>query len=403
MSSAIVWFRNDLRLKDNSALTAAVKAGHDVIPLYIHDENLAKPWSIASASQYWLYHSLQKLDAQLQKKGLSLILRAGDSQTELDKLVKESKASHVYWNRRYEPACTETDTQIKKYLKDTQIDVESFKSNLVYEPHEIKNKQGQPFKVFTPFWKHYQTLAEPAKPLAIPRRINRPDKLPDSLAIDALKLKPAINWYAGIDEHWQYGSDAAIKKLDAFIKNGLYEYDEKRDIPSINGISRMSPYLHFGEISPAMIWHRIRETEAESGYASPSKAILPFLRQLVWREFAHHLLFHFPYSADSAWRVEYDNFPWLDDKQGLSAWQQGRTGYPIVDAGMRELWHTGWMHNRVRMIVGSFLVKDLLIHWKHGAQWFWDTLLDADLANNSMGWQWVAGSGRGCGSLFSNF
>jgi deoxyribodipyrimidine photo-lyase len=402
-SPVIVWFRLDLRLADNPALVAAVDTGCPVIPLFIWSPDEAGNWPPGSASRYWLHHALTGLNSELETKNSRLVLRPGPSLAALKKLIRESGADKVYWNRCYEPAAIARDMQIKQALREQGITVNSFNSHLLYEPHTIKNRQGGPFKVFTPFWKHYQTL-EINEPLKSPEaRLLAPKKWPPSEKADSPGLLPKIKWYITIAETWNMSGAGAIHNLRAFLRKAIQEYPTDRDYPALQGISRISPYLHFGQISARQIWHLVYEHEHKQGRITPSKAAQAYLRQLIWREFAFHLLFHFPHTPDQPLHEKYKQFPWQKNRKYLTAWQNGQTGYPIVDAGMRELWHTGWMHNRVRMITGSFLVKDLLIHWREGAKWFWETLVDADLANNTLGWQWVAGCGADAAPYFRIF
>lgn len=389
----IVWFRQDLRLEDNPALTAAAKLG-EVIPVYIHAEKEEGEWTLGGASKWWLHHSLENLVEDFQKHGINLVIRQGNSLETLKTLAKETGAEAIVWNRRYEPASIERDSHIKSVLSDAGIKVQSFNANLLFEPWTIHNKQKKPFQVFTPFWKHLLTLPSPTEPLPVPKLTGSASVKSDSLK--SLELLPKIHWDAGINKVWKPGTKQARQVLANFLKAPILEYAEERDRPDHNGISYLSPYLHFGEISPRMIWH-----EALKNYSFSE--IEPYLRQLGWREFAHHLLFHFSDTPTKPLRKDFSAFPWKEDPAHLKAWQKGLTGYPIVDAGMRQLWVTGWMHNRVRMVVGSFLVKDLLINWLEGARWFWDTLVDADLANNTMGWQWVGGCGADAAPYFRIF
>ncbi len=400
---AIVWFRQDLRVIDNPALTAAVESGADVIPLYIWSPEEEGDWAPGSASRYWLHHALLSLDRELQARGSRLVLRGGTCLETINSLIKQTGAEHVYWNRCYEPAAVKRDSRIIKALEKSGVSVETYTGQLLHDPQQIKNRQGKAFRVFTPFWKHYQTL-DVTRPLkATIKKINSPGRWPKSSGINGLGLIPVINWYAGMDRFWDTGRRTAHEFLECFIRQGLPDYSENRDFPAIEGVSRLSPFLHFGQISPRQVWEAVVKREQKQGRLSPGTAATAWLRQLVWREFACHLLYHFPETTDQPLNIGFKNFPWKSDKRLRSCWQAGITGYPIVDAGMRQLWQTGWMHNRVRMIAGSFLVKDLLIHWRDGARWFWDTLVDADLANNTMGWQWVAGCGADAAPYFRIF
>ncbi len=397
--TAIVWFRQDLRLEDNPALDAALKTGYDIIPLYIWSPEEEGKWIPGAASRWWLHYSLLDLHEQLSKYGLKLIIREGKALEQLQDVIQSGHVSCIFWNRRYEPSIVIRDRQIKSALRSTGLQAESYKANLLFEPHEISNKQGRPFQVFTPFWKSCLLHNKIEYSLMIRNDIKVSTPKIPSLEIESLNLLPKIHWDQGLKSSWKPGSSHAKEILSTFISHGLQHYPQERDYPSHQGVSHLSPYLHFGEISPRSIWHTIRnikKDELEEGK-------IAYLRQLGWREFAHHLLYHFPKTVDHPLHSKYASFPWRNDPAGLKAWQKGLTGYPIVDAGMRELWTTGWMHNRVRMIVGSFLVKDLLISWQEGAQWFWDTLVDADLANNTLGWQWVGGCGADAAPYFRIF
>lgn len=404
-SPVILWFRQDLRLQDNAALAAAREHGGPVVPLYIHDPDTEGKWPTGAAAQSWLHGALAALDATLRERGSRLILRAGDSLETLRTIGAELGASAVYWNRRYEPAAIARDARIKTILAEAGWDAKSFNSALLFEPHTVAKKQGGPFQVFTPFWRHCLSLPVPAEVKTPSGAIPAPARWPRSLALDALALRPRIPWDRGFYESWQPGEASARQQLKSFLNHAAERYEEARDVPGEIGTSRLSPHLHFGEIGPRQIWAAVRAQAKGSGVFPPHRGAQRFLAELGWREFAHHLLYHFPTTPDAPLRAEFERFPWADDPDGekLRAWQRGRTGYPIVDAGMRELWHTGWMHNRVRMVVASFLVKHLRLAWQHGATWFWDTLVDADLANNTLGWQWSAGCGADAAPYFRIF
>lgn len=398
MSTAIVWFRRDLRLRDNPALQAAIEAGHDVIPVYIHAPHEEGAWAPGAASDAWLHHSLQQLDAQLRAIGSALLLRSGDSMAELQALIAESGAEAVYWNRKYEPATQPRDAAIKRGLREQGVQVESHNGYLLFEPWELATLQGGPYKVFTPFWRNALTRWRLAELSEAPRKLS-PVKLP-GLPLKALALEPRLGWDAGFWEHWQPGEAGAQEALEVFAEGALNGYREQRDLPDRTGTSLLSPHLHFGEIAP---W-RIAYTLEGLRSAGRDADIDGYIRQLGWREFSWHLLHHFPQTSDVNLNPRFERFAWEPAQpEMLAAWQQGRTGIPIVDAGMRELWATGYMHNRVRMLVGSFLCKHMRMHWKEGTRWFWDTLVDADLANNSMGWQWIAGTGADAAPYFRVF
>ena len=391
----IVWFRRDLRLDDNPAWNWAIKQDSPIIAVYIHAPQQEGIWQRGSASNWWLHHALNDLDAQLNEHGSRLILRASQNPLEtLTQIIETHDVGAVTWNRCYEPNQVRHDTTAKKSLQNLGIETYSANGSLLLDPLSIRNKSGKPFQVFTPFWKHCRAI-ELSKPETLRCSHFVSDVVSDSL--ESLKLLPTIPWDKTMTSFWSPTRKGALSLLkDAIHKSKHYE--NLRDIPNTDGTSRLSPYLHFGQISPQEFFHVVREQCPDR-----EKADTGILRQLYWREFAAHLLYHFPHSQDHALKSEYDRFPWNFNEDYLRAWQLGQTGFPIVDAGMRQLWQTGWMHNRVRMIAGSLLVKHLLQPWQEGARWFWDTLVDADLANNSMGWQWVAGSGADASPYFRIF
>jgi deoxyribodipyrimidine photo-lyase len=403
MMSTLVWFRQDLRVADNPALVAALELGLPIVPIYIHAPAEEGAWVPGGASRLWLHHSLARLDEDLRGLGARLILRSGTSSLAvLLELASECAAAHVVWNRRYEPAGIARDRHIKSALRDAGIDTHSYKGALLHEPWEISNQADKPFQVFTPYWRHCMSRAEPGKPLDCPAQLPGLRQWPASQDLSEFGLLPKIPWDAGIRAAWIPGSAAAHARLEQFLHEAFDDYKTIRDRPDLPGTSRLSPYLHFGEISPRQIWHSVRRFALARGQHSTWRDS-HFLTELGWREFAHHLLFHFPHTPEQPLREGFAAFPWRYDPPSLKAWQRGATGYPIVDAGMRQLWQTGWMHNRVRMIVASFLVKDLLLPWVEGARWFWDTLVDADLAGNTLGWQWVAGCGADAAPYFRIF
>ncbi|MBL8822215.1 MAG: deoxyribodipyrimidine photo-lyase [Planctomycetia bacterium] len=393
--TTIMWFRQDLRLHDNPALHSAVSRG-DVIPLYIWDDS-KYPWKPGAASQWWLHHSLAALDTSLRNAGSRLILRTGNPLEQLFAVIQESKAVRIHWNRCYEPYARKRDEKIKTTLKEQGIEVESFNGSLLFEPWEIQNKSSTPYQVFTPFCNACLSKAVPRAPEPPPSGIRAPEKMPFSEKLDSLRLLPRIPWDEQFYHYWKPGEQTAISKLDQFRRNAIALYSSRRDLPGSQGTSQFSPHLHFGEISPRQIWH------ACINRPDSRQTALPFLRQIAWREFAFHLLYHYPDSDCKPLKEHFSHFPWSSNTKWFNAWKKGQTGYPLVDAGMRELWTTGWMHNRVRMVVASFLVKHLLIPWQQGAEWFWDTLVDADLPNNTMGWQWTAGCGADAAPFFRIF
>ncbi len=397
---AIVWFRNDLRLKDHPALLAACERGGPVIPVFVCSPG-EEDWAPGAASRWWLHHSLSAFDRALRALSSRLTIRAGPALPALQSLCSEAGAEAVYWSKRYEPSVAARDAAAAETLRGQGIEVKSFPGCLLYEPGSVLTKSDKPYQVFTPFWKACRVRSEPPRPLPSPKRIKAPRQWPESFALRELGLPPKPDWASGFRRVWEPGLGGAAAALNEFASGAVTSYGEGRDRPGQKGTSRLSPHLHFGEVSPRQVWHAVRQGSKSRALDSRSKTEADvFLRQLGWREFAHHLLFQFPQTVDEPLRVEFARFPWKTDARSLRAWQRGRTGYPIVDAGMRELWTTGWMHNRVRMIVASFLVKDLLIPWQQGAEWFWDTLVDADLANNTLGWQWAAGCGADAAPFF---
>ena len=399
----IVWFRNDLRLEDNPALAAAVARGGAVVPVYIWSPMDEGEWPPGGASRWWLEAALKSLDRQLREKGSRLILRQGPALAELQRLAKETGADALLWNRRYEPLIRERDARIKETLRGGGLLAESHNAALLNEPWTIQNKSGKPFQVFTPYWKHCLALTDPPAPLEAPKRLPAPAKWPGSVALQEFGLNPVPDWAGGLRTTWQPGTEGARAQFDRFLKRAFQDYGTGRNRPDLIGTSRLSPHLHFGEISPRQVWHALKAHAEKSGLTTAAWRQSQYLAEIGWREFAHHLIYHFPHTPTECLRPEFAKFRWRKDAGMLKAWQRGETGYPFVDAGMRELWSTGWMHNRVRMVVASFLVKDLMIPWQEGAKWFWDTLVDADLAQNTLGWQWTAGCGADAAPFFRVF
>lgn len=401
MANALVWLRRDLRLTDNSALQAAFDEGFAPILVYIHAPEEEKPWQPGAASLAWLHYSLHSLKKTIEEKGGRLLIRSGASLAELEKLIDETKAEAVFWNRLYEPACIARDTKVKESLKQRGIVAESSNGALLVEPWTIKTLSGDPYRVFTPFWKNAAQGIDNVQPTLAPKKLPMVPVKIKSDSIESLKLLPDIQWDKTFWEFWQPGEAGALDLLEAFIDGAAIGYKEQRNFPDRIGSSKLSPHLHFGEISPRQILRAIRQ------HKWPAKAeadVVHFISELGWREFSHHLLFHYPQTSNQNLVAKFDNFKWAKpNPKLLKAWQQGKTGVPIIDAGMRELYATGWMHNRVRMVVASFLCKNLRYHWLEGAQWFWDTLLDANLANNTQGWQWTAGTGADAAPYFRIF
>jgi deoxyribodipyrimidine photo-lyase len=401
--STLLWFRQDLRIADNPALAAALKIGAPIVPVFIFSPEDEGAWAPGSASRWWLHGSLSRLDEDLRRVGSRLILRRShDSCEELLAVARACAATHVVWNRRYEPAIVARDRRVKSEAQEAGLEARSFNGALLQEPWTVKPKAGAAYRVFSAFWRHVLSLPDPLPPLSIPNRLPAPQCWPASLPLERLELLPRFDWAGGLRAAWKPGIDSAHATLQRFLDQAFDEYGSLRDRPDTAGTSRLSPHLHFGEISPREVWHAARRIALDRGRHSTWRES-QFLTELGWREFAYHLLYHFPHLPDRALNSRFAAFPWKSDAAALSAWQRGVTGYPIVDAGMRQLWHAGWMHNRVRMIAASFLVKDLLLPWTQGARWFWDTLVDADLASNTLGWQWVAGCGPDAAPYFRIF
>lgn len=392
----IMWFRKDLRVKDNPALIAACNEGK-IIPVFIYDSEAPDNHRPGGASQWWLHQSLHALNKRLNDH---LQIYQGDPKAIIPDLMDKFSADTVIWNRCYEPATIERDKQLKEILKASSYKAHSVNGSLLWEPWTISKGDGGPYKVFTPFYKKGCLQAAPPRyPEAAPDRITYADVPNSDLSVDDLNLMPDINWYEAIANEWTPGEDGAADRLSAFLNDAATEYKSDRDIPGVHGTSKLSPHLHWGEISPNQIWYAVKGKFGDT----ENEGVDTFLSELGWREFSYHLLYHFPQIVDENFNDKFNHFNWRYSEQDLKAWQKGLTGIPIVDAGMRQLWQTGWMHNRVRMIVGSFLVKNLLMHWHHGEAWFWDTLVDADMASNSASWQWVAGSGADAAPYFRVF
>lgn len=390
--TTLLWFRQDLRLGDNPALHHAAARG-DILPVYILDD-ACQP--VGEAAQWWLHHSLAALAKDLGR----LVFRRGPAAEILPQLVREAGAEAVYWNRCYDPASIQRDSRIKEMLAAQGLEVRSFNGALLHEPWQIETQSGGPFKVYTPYWRAAQKAGFP-QPIPKPSDISLSRQCEgDGLErLDLLPTRP--NWANGWEKLWMPGEAGAMTRLEDFLGRGLAGYGELRNRPDLPHVSRLSPHLHFGEISPRQIFARLDFHLAE--HPQQMADAQTFKAELGWREFSHHLLYHFPKMPSENWRSEFDRYPWREAGDDLVAWQKGQTGYPIVDAGMRELWHTGYMHNRVRMVVASFLIKHLRLHWRHGHDWFVDTLLDADVANNAASWQWVAGSGADASPYFRIF
>ena len=389
----IMWFRRDLRLSDNPALSQAVLSGKPVICLYIFETDNDRP--MGAASQWWLHTSLKRLSSDLENIGAQLQIMKGLAGDCLHQTIAETGADHVVWNRRYSKDGIQRDKELKATLSTQRILTESFNGNLLTEPWEVKTKTGGYYKVFTPYWRAVRASLNVGPELDAPKSINAYTEPLKSLSINDLDLQPTHpDWGAKMKPFWIPGETGARDALNKFLSGPVDTYRTDRDRPDRQGTSRLSPHLAFGEISPRQIWH----TSQKSG-----RAVDKFLSEIGWREFAYTLLFYNPDLAQENFKPYFDAFPWDEDDLALKRWQTGQTGYPFVDAGMRELWETGWQHNRVRMVTASFLIKHLLLDWRAGEAWFWDTLLDADPANNPAGWQWVAGSGADASPYFRIF
>ena len=394
--TTIHWFRQDLRLSDNPALLHAAARGA-VIPVFVLDETAAPNGRPpGAASRWWLHQSLERLSAALG----GLAVMRGDPAEVLTDLVRKTKATAITWNRCYEPTAISRDRRLKAEFVALGLDVQSFNASLLHEPWEVETLGGGPFKVYSPFWK--ACLKRPVAPPQVQPRFKLAKLDGLGISINAMALRPQNpNWAAGWEKLWAPGEMGAHARLAAFVADGLAGYGELRNRPDRRHVSRLSPHIHWGEISPRTIWRAV--THAADAGDVPRADSAKFLAEIGWREFAHHLLYHFPALPERNWKPAFDGYPWRENAADLRAWQRGMTGYPLVDAGMRELWATGYMHNRVRMVVASFLVKHLRIDWRRGEAWFWDTLLDADLANNAASWQWVAGSGADAAPYFRIF
>jgi deoxyribodipyrimidine photo-lyase len=406
MASTIVWLRDDLRLDDNPALSAAASRPDRTTVVYILDEDSPGIRPLGGAAKWWLHHSLARLSAELESKGSRLLLRRGAAPAVLRGLAKETEAGTLLWNRRYGLAERTVDAGIKEWAAGQDITATSFQANLLFEPWTVRTGTGGPYKVFTPFWRSCLAAAEPRMPVDAPTRLPEPapgagGSLPGSDSLDSWGLLPRRpDWSRGLAQTWTPGERGGRLRLEDFLDGPVEEYGTGRDLPAVEGTSRLSPHLRFGEISPFRVWQALRQRFPRNAPAD----VGIFRSELGWREFCWHLLYENPGLATDNYRREFDRFAWQTPSAAeLAAWHQGRTGYPLVDAGMRQLWQTGWMHNRVRMAAASFLVKNLLADWRLGEAWFWDTLVDADAASNPANWQWVAGSGADASPYFRIF
>ncbi len=394
----IVWFRKDLRIDDNAALAAAAETGRPLVALYIREPENVGTGPLGAAQEWWLHHSLTSLGTMLQKLGSPLVLRSGAADAVLADLIEETGADAFHWNRRHDPAGIAIDTEIKTGLKARGIVATSFAGQLLHDPTRLSTGEKKPYRVYTPFWKALEREGEPREPIDAPEKLISLSKVPRSETLgdwDLLPKKP--DWAAAFPDVWTPGEEAARERLESFVDGAIDGYKQDRDRPAIDATSMLSPHLAMGEISPARIWYATR------GLKAPTEDVVHFRKELAWREFCYHLHFHFPQLAEKNWNDRFDAFPWEAAGKNFTLWTRGQTGYPIVDAGMRQLWKHGWMHNRVRMITASFLIKHLMIDWRHGEKWFRDTLVDADPASNAANWQWVAGSGADASPFFRIF
>ena len=392
MNPTLVWYRRDLRVADHPALDWACGEGRSAVPVYVHAPAEEAPAAPGGASRWWLHHSLGALSRDLEARGLALTFLAGASHEQLARAARAANATSVAWNRALEPRLAERDEAVAARLRDAGLEVVLFDSGLLHAPDRLLKDDGTAYRVYTPFAKRLRRELDVPAPLPAPERVHqRHEPLAIDVGIDALGLLDKHPWQVKLARHWQPGERSAWDRLETFVAQTIVDYDRQRDLPGVEGTSRLSPHLHFGEITPAQVHARLAPHLA--GETGTAKGAERFLSELLWREFAHHVLWHFPESPMRSLDARFDGGFWRNDKRLLKLWQQGRTGIALVDAGMRELWETGWMHNRVRMVVASFLTKQLGLDWRHGAAWFWDTLVDADLANNTLGWQWVAGCG----------
>ncbi|MEB3205851.1 MAG: deoxyribodipyrimidine photo-lyase [Vampirovibrionales bacterium] len=421
---AIIWLRQCLRLSDNPMLQAALELGLKPVFIYCWSPQEEGDWPPGAASRWWLHHSLQALSDDLKSRGSRLILRVGDSAQILSALIQETAAVALFADARVEPAARLQQATLEKVLLQNfgqKLQMQFFWSNVLSEPGTVLNQQAEPYQVYSPFWRALaptvELLQNAPQAHALPAVLTSPQAWPKSDALATLKLLPALGWDAAFGHCWQPGEKGAKASLNNFLQNAMARYSSHRDFPAEQGTSSLSAHLHFGEISPRQILHAVVAATTTANTPqyhagewikgdkaeTPRASAIKFIKEIGWREFAYHLLWHFPNTVHAPLRAAFQQFQWRADDHQLACWQAGQTGYPIVDAGMRQLWATGWMHNRVRMIVGSFLVKDLRLHWLEGARWFWDTLVDADLASNTMGWQWIAGCGADAAPYFRVF
>ncbi|MEM6582448.1 MAG: deoxyribodipyrimidine photo-lyase [Pseudomonadota bacterium] len=403
MTQAIIyWYRQDLRTHDLAGLRAAAATGMPVIPCYILDDEAPEESALGAASRWWLHHSLVSLASDIEELGGTLVLRRGQTLAVLEELLAETGAQTIYCSRVYEPWADRIEKQLYDRFEALGVTFKRYPGSLLFEPDQILTGSNAPFKVFTPFWRRCRSAAPPAPAHPPPEDVHWYTEGCASDDITTWELTPqSPDWASRWLTLWQPGQTGAKQRMADFLSGAVGNYADGRNHPAQEATTRLSPHLHFGELSPRAIWHATMHVAQQRPELQDQ--IDKVLSELGWREFSHHLLFHFPHIVNEPFKSQFAQFPWLGDETALHAWQRGVTGYPIVDAGMRELWQTGYMHNRIRMVVASFLTKHLLVDWRSGARWFWDTLLDADLANNTCGWQWVAGSGADASPYFRIF
>ncbi len=420
----LLWLRRDLRLGDNPALVTAVaearQKGGSLLPIYVWEPRARRRWAPGAASRWWLWTSLSALTTDLRRRGSRLAIGQGDPAVVLPKMARATDADVVVWAAGLEPDERADDLRVTAALAAggaKPVLVPS--ANLLYDPAAVLTREGRPYGVFAPYWRSCLRNGPPPMPLPTPQSLPPPPAVPSTQTLASLKAAAVPRWSAGFDRFWRPGEEGARARLVGFIEDDLMQYADSRDRPATQGTSRLSPHLRWGEVSGRQVWHAVAGDLNEAGLeleaalaptsdraaelAGLGRSASAFVRQLGWREFAHHILLHSPHLPERPLQQHFEAFAWRDDPNGLEAWRRGRTGYPLVDAGMRELWATGWMHNRARLVAASFLVKDLLVSWREGEDWFWDTLVDADLADNALGWQWVAGSGADAAPYFRVF
>jgi deoxyribodipyrimidine photo-lyase len=397
----ILWLDVDLRVRDHQALAAAVEGPGPVVPVYVWAPDALDDWDAGAARRWWLHHSLARLSEDLAELGSPPVLRTGDPVRQLRDVAEAVDADRVRWTRRLAPHRAARDETVREALLEAGLDVAVHHGRILHDPEAVSTNAGDPYRVFTPFWNRFQDEVQVHRPIPAPESLTAPSRTPESRELADLDLTPDRDWDEGLAAAWRPGEAGAQDRLEHFADVILADYPDQRDTPAVDGTSRLSPHLALGEVSPRDVWWTVRDRVLEAEVAAdPADA---YLRQLAWREFGYHLLHHHPETATEPLRDKYRDFPWRTDEDQLEAWKRGRTGYPLIDAGMRQLWETGWIHNRVRMVAAAFLTKHLLVPWQEGARWFWDTLVDADLANNTLGWQWAAGCGADAQPYFRMF